>query len=445
MEKDQKGLLQRLVMATKNLDAFATPVSLHVDGHATFKTCIGGWTTVFAIIIIVIYAIFEIVLANSNSNEFTAVEKQRYLIEDSTTYNLKDYNYAFGIASSSSTVDPNLLFDISYFELKFIQYEYQRDAVNGNIISTSSQELDLVAWTNQFDPVLISSPLTSQFMSSYYCPPINDYSIGGHFLSEKFSKVNILIRKCTTQTYWKTEAQINAVLPELFISIANVEYFIETDDLSSGSKTRLEPTFGYELVDGINQNYDINIQVNELKDSSIASPTNYITTSPLQSKVLNHEGSKVLLLFNIMLDSKYISGQTTFVRIILPFFSNVGGFIALVLIMGSLFVSFFSEFIYHMAMVSLIYKVSDTQKGDRVAPFAEVLDRSKMVSHKYSSDSPDISMQRNIEGDHSYVGKKTFNILVYFFLEYSYSLLRRREQKRYIYERRKQKSGYLIK
>ena len=188
----------------KSNDRFSTPISLNYLGETSFKTVIGGLSSI-AIGISLLWYLWIMIseMVNRQNSVVNSATKMNSLILDPTSYNVGDSKFMFTLYSPNFDSNFYKILDSSYFSLNMIQYKTTKSMAGIGKPSQTATSLDYAYWDDRFDNTL-GSLITQAFpFNLTICPKTIDLSVGGNYLATEFNYFTIELKKCSGKSYWK--------------------------------------------------------------------------------------------------------------------------------------------------------------------------------------------------------------------------------------------------
>ena len=198
-------VLARLSKLIKFNDKFAMPILLNYKGETSYKTVIGGLTsiTISAIIICYSWVLFGTVVNRQNS-AINSNEKIRTLMLDPSKFNLGDYRFMFTLYEASYNPNFYRLLDPSYLKLSMYQTKQSKSNPGPGLPIGDARNVPFKLWDDDRFDSLFTDSSVSKFESNYtICPNTTDLFVGGNYFSSEYNFFYIGIEKWTNETYWK--------------------------------------------------------------------------------------------------------------------------------------------------------------------------------------------------------------------------------------------------
>jgi len=136
------AFLYRVKHCIKNFDMYPTRVNLTYKGKSEFKTLYGGTVSMAIKLIILVYAIGQILLVFTRGNSIKNTNKiVKDLTYDTTKHYIGKNTFAFAIGVIGP--NPELMFDPTYFNFTLSQSQiYRSDNVLSDRVSSTIIELE---------------------------------------------------------------------------------------------------------------------------------------------------------------------------------------------------------------------------------------------------------------------------------------------------------------
>lgn len=158
----------------RNYDQFAIPITLNYNGEDSFKSYLGGFFSIIAMILTFIYGLtLLIALFNYSNTVINTVELIRNLATDTTTYKINNDAFAIGVYGTNTNGD--LLYDPSYVTVTAFHVTQRLSSVGGSVISQTQTQLTVTTCNNRFYEAVGESLATSLGTSQFYCISENQY------------------------------------------------------------------------------------------------------------------------------------------------------------------------------------------------------------------------------------------------------------------------------
>lgn len=185
------AFLYRVKHCIKNFDMYPTRVNLTYKGKSEFKTLYGGTVSMAIKLIILVYAIGQILLVFTRGNSIKNTNKiVKDLTYDTTKHYIGKNTFAFAIGVIGP--NPELMFDPTYFNFTLSQsQELKTNSINGEVISITPIAMEKCG--DDFPFVTNKDVYDRIGLKDYYCPSNTDYYLSGNYNSNAFNTISISI------------------------------------------------------------------------------------------------------------------------------------------------------------------------------------------------------------------------------------------------------------
>ena len=301
-----------------------------------------------------------------------------------TDIDMKPLGFEVGInADTSKDYEDNILFDPTYFDTKLV---LMSKIVEDGISVRKKEEYTFEKWEYTYPSHYTNKNPNQESFDEFYWANVDRYPLLGNHDADIFKNVQITIDKCSGDSC-KTDAEIEAVMAVTDVVLTIPSFYFDTDSFGNPITVSKSFRMKYSLTTIFYQQVIIETSINtaETYDSYIntISPTNYeyMRVEDFYTKVLSPE-SPGIIEFKIALSLNTLKIE----RRVYSFYEilgQIGGVMAILLPFGALLSGLFSNKIYAMKMLSLLYHVdNDNQdhesKTTRIKVFGTATIRQKV-------------------------------------------------------------------
>ena len=295
----------------KSNHRFSTPISFNFKGDTSFKTGIGGWTSILLLMFIFAYFVLLLIdLVNHNNSTINIATKINNLIYNKSKYNLSDYNFLIGFLFDEES--ESLILDPTYFNININQVTQTKSTVGAGSFTTNKTPLSISNWYAKYSNLIGSQLSWNLDLSNLYWTDSGSLYIGGNSLSTEYNYVQITLNKWSGSKSCKDSKTIDAALTDLSVSFAISDYYFDTSDYSSPQKINVNGDYKFYTIPGLTKNIDQKLRRNDVSDTS--SPFFYATSNKYSFFSINDASKDISTLYNetnvvlnikIIIDSKY--------------------------------------------------------------------------------------------------------------------------------------------
>jgi hypothetical protein len=337
----------------KATDIYGVPISLKLNGKETFKTFIGGCTSLLMLMLIFTYSVFQLYLMFSRgANSITAILAYRDLSLMETGIDMKPLGFEIGIfADTSKNYEDNILLDPTYFDTKFVlMSKYMEDGISVR----KNEEYTMERWNYTYPSHYTDKNTNQENLDEFYWANADEYPLQGNHDADKFKNIKITIDKCSGDS-WKTDAEIEAAMAATDVILTIPSFYFDTDSFGNPITVSKSFRMKYSLTTIFYQQVIVETSINtaETYDSYIntISPTNYeyMRVEDFYTKVLAPESTGIIE-FKVALSLNTLKIE----RKVYSFYEilgQIGGVMAILLPSGALLSGLFSNKIYSMKML----------------------------------------------------------------------------------------------
>ena len=176
----------------KSFDNFGKAITFTYKGEEEFKTFIGGVMSLFAFVILVIYAqlMIRVMLDRNDTNKSISTSVTN-LYDDTDEVLLE--NTTFDFAFKFIGIDYADLTNPSLFDLTLTQVKYTRDS--DGVWQFSNETIEYENCTNDMFKYDNKQQLTQIDFSTYICPKTKDFRVMGDSFSDRFTYFELSLKK----------------------------------------------------------------------------------------------------------------------------------------------------------------------------------------------------------------------------------------------------------
>ena len=362
-KKTSSRIFSWMTNAIKRNDRFSTPISFNFKGDTSFKTGIGGWTSILLLMFVFAYFVLLLIdLINHNNSTINIVTKIDNLIYNKSKYNLSDYNFLLGFLFEGNS--KSLVFDPTYFNINISQVTQMKSTVGTGGYTINNVLLSYSNWYAKYSKILGSQLSSNLGLNNSYWTDSSSLYIGGNSLSTEYNYVQITLNKWSGSQSCKSSTIIDAALTDLSLTFAISDYYFDTSDYSSPQKININSDYKYYTVPGLTKNINLKLRRNDVSDTS--SPFFYATSNEFSFFSMSEASQDISTLYNesnvvlnikVILDSKYQTIDRQ-VYTLGDLFGQVGGMDSILTSIGGILVGVFSTKIYMASLLSTFYQVN---------------------------------------------------------------------------------------
>ena len=99
--------------------------------------------------------------------------------------------------------------------------------------------------------------LTRIGLGDYYCPQLQNYTIGGSYFSEQFNFVKLEVSKCYEEDYCKSLDEINERMRYGLVQYAYINNFFDVLDYEDPVKPFFDDSYFWDILPDFKKNTDI--------------------------------------------------------------------------------------------------------------------------------------------------------------------------------------------
>ena len=231
-------------------DLFSRQIKLTYKGQKSFRTKLGGITSIIILSIITIYTIrFTERMINrktSNNSRSTAINQ---FVNDPEVHYPEQSGYAFGIVLLDSTgdlisLDPTIL-TLSLTSSVAIRDEYQNAATNVT-------QIPFVNWGDTF-PIERTILEKSNYTNFILWPEDKNYSLTGNFVADRYDTLALSASRCqnfTSNNTCKSALEIEQGIANLKLVLVFANSYMDFDDYTNPIKQFSDDRNVYTLLSG---------------------------------------------------------------------------------------------------------------------------------------------------------------------------------------------------
>ena len=328
----------------KKIDIFGIPPLFTIRGRPTFQTQIGSFLTIISIFVIIMYIIFFLheMITHKSPNFHSAIYNDEFPSEINLTKN--NFSIVFGLQNTKYS---NFI-DETIYQVNAFQYKLTLN--NNGSYNYEIESLKIIK-CNQYNFEIIPENFKNLPLNNLYC--LNDnINLKGGYMKNYWNYVRLNFSKCKNSTEnnnkCKNEKEINESLFDGNIGIFIPDYSFEPSKFSNPYKAYVR-----HLYNSFSINYfeDIDLYFKLFKiitDSGYffedKKTIEFAAYDYIQSDI-GFRNSNHFLSLTIRISSKREVHERTYIKL-QTIFSNVGGMIKIILLIGEYSVYFIRMLLY---------------------------------------------------------------------------------------------------
>ena len=328
----------------KKIDIFGLPPLFTIRGQATFQTQIGSFLTIISFFLIIMYVLIFLhdMITHKSPNFYSAIYNDEFPSEINLTKN--NFSFVFGLQNNEYS---NFI-DETIYQVKAFQYNLKQN--NNGSYNYEIQKLKIIK-CNQYNFQIIPEYFKNLSLNNLYCLD-NDLNLKGGYMNNYWNYIKLNFSKCENSTEnnnkCKNEKEINELLIDSYIGIFLPDYSFEPSKFNNPYKTYIR-----HLYNSFSIKYFEDIYL-YLKLFEIISDSGYFFENENSIKFaaydniqndISFRNENNFLSLNIRVSSKREVHKRTYIKL-QTIFSNVGGMLKIILLIGEYSVYFIRMLLY---------------------------------------------------------------------------------------------------
>ena len=325
------------------IDIFGVSPLFTIRGRPTFQTKIGSMLTIFCIVLIMLYLLFFLreMIYHKNPNLQSTIYYDEIPPDIYLTKN--NFSFAFSLQNKEyiSYIDESI-YNVNAIQKKMIFN------INGTY-QIENYPLTIIK-CNEYNFNIIPELFKKLPLNNLYCLN-SDFILKGDFMKDYWHYIQINFTKCENETYnnkCKSEEEINELLNGGYLGIFFPDYSFEPNKYNKPYKTYVKNIYKSFSIKYYEDIFLYLKLVEIITDSGYffekKKTENFSTYDFLQNEI-DYRSSKSFLSLNIRDSSKREIHHRSYVKI-QTIFSNVGGMLKIVLLIGEYSVYFIRMLLY---------------------------------------------------------------------------------------------------
>ena len=394
----------------KSIDIFGILPLFTIRGKSTFQTNIGSLLTIICIIIIIIY--IYIFLDQMINHKSPNLNSTIYYDEIPPEVNLTKNNFTF--VFSLQTKDYTNYIDESIYTVNAIQTKIK---FNENGSYNYEEEILKIIKCNEYEFKIIPDKFKKLPLNNLYCLN-NNINLKGDFMKDNWNYIRFNFTKCVNSSNnnnkCKSENEINELLNGGYLGIFIPDYTYEPNIYNKPYNTyvkKLYKSFSIKYFEDIFIYFKL---VEIITDSGyffeVKNSINFTTYDYLQNEI-DFRDSNHFLSLTIRLSSKREMYKRSYIKIT-TIFSNVGGMLKIILLIGEYSVYFIRMILYKNYILEFFNLDESAIRLKKVRKIFNLPEFKIMKSNidKYFNNASNISyLNNNIEEDSSEIKSNNNN------------------------------------
>ncbi|CAI2385568.1 unnamed protein product [Moneuplotes crassus] len=377
--RKHSSFFQKISGFLRTFDIYGKNIVLTYNGEDKYTTLIGGVTSILVSLIILTYGTYlALLLINKDNTRFARASLLNDLYSNTDLHKPAAHSYEidtghsqFDLAFKFEAGDINLANDPSAFVLTI--NHVMQEWVTENGIRTTKRTYTNIEFQKCGSTHLNYKDLDEIYrlgIDDYYCFKNKNYSIGGSYYSEKYSYLEMKLRKCTgDSSNCRNDTELVDLIKKSRFSIAIVNAIVNLKDYKNPIQHMIDDGLYWELIPNFRKKTDIFLRKNEASFED-----NYVqlgfpqeaefyqvaeTTDRLESE--STEGDMLSIYLRIDKITDIYERQIYSIGELL---GQTGGFYGALIGFGSLFLTIFSERLFVSSVLRKIYQIDSWQEKE---------------------------------------------------------------------------------
>ena len=324
------------------IDIFGVSPLFTIRGRPTFQTKIGSLLTIFCVVLIMLYLLFF--LREMIYHKKPNLQSTIYYDEIPPQIFLRKNNFSFVFSLQNKEYISYI--DESIYNVNVIQKQM---VFTNNTFNFKYSPLTIIK-CNEYNFNIIPELFKKLPLNNLYCLN-SDLNLKGDFMKDYWNYIQINFTKCENETYnnkCKSEEEINELLNGGYLGIFIPDYYFEPNKYNKPYKTYVKNIYKSFSIQYFEDIFLYLKLVEIITDSGYffekETTENFLTYDFLQNDI-DHRYSKPFLSLNLRVSSKREIHHRSYVKI-QTIFSNVGGMLKIVLLIGEYSVYFIRMLLY---------------------------------------------------------------------------------------------------